>query len=192
MTYNDIQGWFNYEFLYDEVVRDLQDYSIIVEIGAWKGKSTSYLAQKIKESNKNIKLYVVDTWIGTGNEKQHKQLIEKLPKSLYETFIDNMKKMEVRDYLTPLRMDSVSASCLIDDNSVDFVFIDGDHSYEGVKADIEAWWPKLKEGGLIAGHDYGNAAGVVKAVNEKFLSDHLIVRKNVWQTIKPYGKTHLR
>ena len=68
-----------------------------------------------------------------------------------------------------------------EDCSMDFIYIDADHSYEGVKYDVNAWWPKVKMGGIIGGHDYNmgwearaphetptwrNAHGVVTAVNE--------------------------
>jgi hypothetical protein len=55
-----------------------------------------------------------------------------------------------------LRMDSVRAASSFDDKSLDFVYIDGDHSYEGAKRDILAWAPKVKSGGVLAGHDYYN------------------------------------
>ena len=64
-------------------------------------------------------------------------------------------------------------SDMFNDDSLDFVFVDGDHSYEGCKADIEAWWPKLKKGGIMSGDDYGHTYnpaegkyGVVEAVEE--------------------------
>jgi hypothetical protein len=53
------------------------------------------------------------------------------------------------------------------DGEVDFVYIDGDHGFDAVKADISAWWPKVKNGGILAGHDYcGMQAGVKSAVDE--------------------------
>jgi hypothetical protein len=56
------------------------------------------------------------------------------------------------------------------DGSLDFVFIDGDHSYDGVKLDISLWLPKVKPGGWIGGHDYDHPKlpGVSKAVDEAF------------------------
>ena len=58
----------------------------------------------------------------------------------------------------------------IADGSLDFVYIDGDHSYDSCKEDINMWLPKIKQGGIIAGHDYLEACfmGVVNAVNETF------------------------
>jgi hypothetical protein len=55
-----------------------------------------------------------------------------------------------------MRADSLVAAGQFDDRSLDFVYIDGDHSYAGCKADILAWAPKIKVGGVLAGHDYYN------------------------------------
>jgi len=51
-------------------------------------------------------------------------------------------------------MKSTEATTLYEDNSLDFVFIDGSHLYEDVLADLQAWFPKVKKGGHIAGHDF--------------------------------------
>jgi hypothetical protein len=55
-----------------------------------------------------------------------------------------------------IESDSIDAATLVEDGSLDLVFIDADHSYEGVRKDIEAWSPKVRKGGVIAGHDYGH------------------------------------
>ena len=65
-----------------------------------------------------------------------------------------------------MRMDSVEAAKRVEDGSLDFVFIDGDHSYDGCKRDIAAWTPKVKLGGWIGGHDYSERWGVKRAVDE--------------------------
>ena len=78
-----------------------------------------------------------------------------------------------------LRVPSNQAVRLIDDNSLDLVFIDADHHYDSVKEDIEIWYPKVKKGGIISGHDYymndginlKYNIGVKRAVNEYF--DHI-------------------
>ena len=60
---------------------------------------------------------------------------------------------------------SDEAKDMIPDNSLDYIFIDGDHSYEAVYKDIRNYYPKMKSGSIFAGHDY-NWEGVIKAVNE--------------------------
>jgi hypothetical protein len=51
--------------------------------------------------------------------------------------------------------DSAKSADLVPDNSLDWIYIDAGHSYEEVKADYEAWVPKVRKGGIISGHDYG-------------------------------------
>ena len=75
------------------------------------------------------------------------------------------------------------------DESVDLVFIDADHSEEWVRKDLTAWFPKVKQGGIVAGHDYGshNHPGVKIAVDE-FLAEHpqpvRLEANKVWWTIR--------
>lgn len=58
------------------------------------------------------------------------------------------------DKVTVLRMDSVAAAAKFSDKSLAFVYLDGDHSYDGFRRDLMAWWPKVQSGGILAGHDY--------------------------------------
>lgn len=69
-----------------------------------------------------------------------------------------------------VRMDTVEAAAMVPDRSLDFVWIDADHTYKGVKTDIAAWRPKIRPGGTMLGHDYNEKdfPGVIKAVNEAF------------------------
>ena len=61
---------------------------------------------------------------------------------------------------------SLEAASVLEKESLDFVFIDGDHSYRAVKDDLAAWEPLVKRGGLVAGHDFGSIDDVVWAVCE--------------------------
>lgn len=69
-----------------------------------------------------------------------------------------------------IRGDSLDAASTVEPGSLDFVFIDADHSYEGCRADIEAWLPALRPGGWMTGHDYRHPRfpGVTRAVDEAF------------------------
>ena len=175
------EDWFTYPDLYSSMVNQFSDGSHFVEIGSWKGRSSAYMAVEIKNSGKNIKFDCVDTWNGDSNHKDPNSVwydpILKETDGLYIEFLKNIKP--VKDLINPIRATSVSASRLYDDESLDFVFIDGDHSYESVKDDINHWLPKVKIGGVIAGHDYGSYVppngigpigldGVTRAVHESF------------------------
>lgn len=159
------EDWFTYAPLYKEMVETNSDGAHFVEVGSWKGRSASYMAVEIHNSNKKIKFDCVDTWKGSSDEEFH--MNDELVKSdkLYEEFIKNTNS--VAHIINPVRMASTEASKLYEDNSLNFVFIDACHTYECVKEDIIHWLPKVKNGGMLSGHDF-NSPDVQKAVVESF------------------------
>jgi hypothetical protein len=151
--YQNIEGWFSYDYIYKHVVETATDGELFVEVGSFKGKSSSFLAVEIINSGKKIQLDLVDTWAGStehqsGGECEVKEVVEG---TLYETFLNNMKPVE--GHYRAVRMPSLEAAKQYEDNSIDFIMIDGEHSYEAVKADIQAWLPKMKNGGVMTGDD---------------------------------------
>lgn len=159
------EEWFNYPDLYLEMVNKFPSGSKFVEIGCWKGQSSYFMCDNIVKSGKEIEFFCVDTWEGS------KEYIGKYDlNNLYNIFLNNMKLFE--SYYFPLKLDSISASKRFKDSSLDFVFIDAAHDYESVKADILAWLPKVKNNGILAGHDYypehPEYCGVYQAVHEIF------------------------
>lgn len=107
----------------------------MVEIGAWLGASAIVFAKVFNEVS------CVDHWCGDMNTPE-----------VFEGCKYNFEKYK---NINMIRKWSKDAAELFEDNSLDFVYIDGDHRPEFVKEDIELWWPKIKKGGIIAGHDYG-------------------------------------
>lgn len=156
--YYKIHGWFVQENLFTQMVLscdDVNEYHF-VEIGSWKGKSSTYMGVEILNSGKNIKFDCVDTWEGSEEHLNPKNVsyepLLKIPNGLYNEFLKNINP--VKSAINPIRMTSIDASKLYEDNSLDFVFIDGAHDYFNVRKDIEHWYPKVKSGGYIAGDDY--------------------------------------
>lgn len=156
--YYKIHGWFVQENLFTQMVlscNDVDEYHF-VEIGSLKGKSSTYMGVEIINSGKRIKFDCVDTWEGSKEhldpENVSYEPLLKVPNGLYNEFIKNIEP--VKSVINPIRMSSIEASKLYEDNSLDFVFIDGAHDYFNVKQDIEHWLPKVKSGGYIAGDDY--------------------------------------
>jgi len=168
--YQNIQGWFNYHKLYSFIIKELPYNSHMIEIGAWKGASTAYLTVEIINSEKNIKLDVVDTWKGSDDPSRG-NYINDLRDNNGDMLIAFIKNMEpVKHLINPIHLDSVEAAKLYDDKSLDFVFIDGNHDKYYVEADINAYLPKIKNSGWIGGHDYNHPAlpGVTEVVNNVF------------------------
>lgn len=119
------------------------------EIGSHTGRSASIIALKLKHSGGH--LTCVDHW-GWGNA--------------YEVFQYNMRRLNLS--VLQMKMSSLHAAERFSPQSLDFIFIDSSHEYEDTVAEIKAWLPKLRSGGLLCGHDYGHPdyPGVEQAVSE--------------------------
>lgn len=158
---DETEQWFTYPKLYTEMVNTFPSDSTFVEVGAFKGKSSSYMAVEIANSKKKIDFYVVDIWSYTvdhfGGEVD-----------VYDLYLKNTNP--VKKYIKPLKMNSVKASKQFADNSIDFLFLDAGHEYEDLFTDIDAWYSKVKPGGIVAGHDYypenPSWGGVYAAMND--------------------------
>jgi hypothetical protein len=196
--YKEIEGWFGYESHYDKAIQQILERHAgrciptaesnwnmrmcplnIVEIGAWLGRSSFYLVDKLNLLGGlgEMNIYIVDTWLGSKSEIDTHHAIAK-EVNLYVDFMRNMRKLH--GLFTPVRATSVEAATIFEDKTVDYVFIDAEHTYEAVKADIEAWLPKMSSIGIIAGHDYDSHwPGVIKAVHEKF-GNEVKVEGDVW------------
>lgn len=168
-------GGFNYGFIYKEMIDHFLS-GVFVEIGSWEGESAVFMAERIKESGKDIKFYTIDIF-----EPFYHSASKNIVHADYELFLKNIEPF--MDYIISIKGDSYDTAQMFEDNSIDFLFIDGDHSYEGVKRDILTWLPKMKEEGIIAGHDYDwGFPGVVKAVDEIFV--HKVIKSNSWMAIR--------
>ncbi len=176
---------FDFADIYDRAVAEVADGGVFVEVGSFLGRSTAYLADAVRRSGKSVTLYAVDTWEGaddiTGRMAGEMQQ-DGFP--LYERFVANVAACGLTRYVRPVRCDSVAAADRFADGSVDFVFIDADHSCEAVYADIAAWWPKVKPGGVIAGHDY-DERGVKTAVDAVFGPGHATSLRSWAYTMPP-------
>lgn len=175
----EIPGWSD-DILpyYEQIVQKIPNGSKILEMGVYDGRSALYMIEEIEKSKKDISFYCIDIAVCPHCLKGHDKL----------TFIQKSSEIAAKDF---------------QDQSLDLVFIDGNHSYESVKLDISSWFPKVKFGGIIAGHDYtengyeGFAAwmnckywfnpepGVVRAVDEFFGKDKVgHPTRTVWEIIK--------
>lgn len=96
----------------------------------------------------------------------------------YKKLLDISATPYYANRLKLMRMSTLDAAAQVSDQSLNFVFVDADHSYEGCKADILAWTPKIASGGMIAGHDY-NWGTVRRAVEDTGQVD-VLADDNVW------------
>jgi precorrin-6B methylase 2 len=120
----------------------------VADVGCWSGLSSVVLGLLGKQ--KNFKVKAIDWFKGspkTSLEAAAKEI------DVYEVCKANMRYFELLDVVEIIPEDSVTAASKFSDASFDFVFIDGNHQYLQVLRDIDAWWPKVKSGGVLSGHD---------------------------------------
>ena len=149
----------------------------IVEVGVWKGRSTHILAR-----NTPGIVWAVDHWMGTPADSDQNTLYPDAGEAAYREFKKNLRQQIAVRKVRVLRMASLEAAAHLHAKygaAFDFVFIDADHSYEAVRADILAYRPLVRRGGILAGHDYAPKwEGVRQAVDE--LLPKVSVTTTIW------------
>jgi len=153
-----------------------------VELGVFKGLN----AERMLDTLNIKKLHLVDIWI-TPECLKHQYNLEQF-------YLDVCEKFKNHSNVVIHRQDTLEVAKEFSDKSLDFVYVDADHTYLGCKCDILAWYPKIKKGGIICGHDYYCCEGVNKAVNDVFKYKEIItfdaigmydqVRYGEWLVIK--------
>lgn len=138
----------------------LPENPVTCECGVAEGNFTQYILQAWNPSFH----YLVDYWgtLQTTGDGAFNQLWHNMN---YHTTLWKIHHYEHKTKV--LRGVTWQMSQKVADESLDIVYLDAGHSYDAVKQDLEAWYPKVKPGGVIAGHDFVNPAyGVLQAVNE--------------------------
>jgi predicted O-methyltransferase YrrM len=143
----DQHGWFGNADQLSNCFKERQ-ISKVIEIGAWLGASTRFLATSTPA---NGKVYAVDTWNGSPQETLHMQ-DPRLP-YLYQLFLSNVKQAQLTHKIVPIRMNSLEAAKALNVKA-DLIYIDAAHDTESVYQDIIAWYPHLEEGGIMCGDDW--------------------------------------
>jgi len=163
---NTIMGFFSAEeagLLYDTALRS--GGMMMAECGSYQGKSTSVLGAAAKITGGRV--YAVDFWENSGVYGSD------WPKSNALTFSQNMQRAGVLEQVYPLRLRTPAAAPVFRDGVLDLFFHDAGHTEAEITEDLNAWLPKLRSGGWLLVHDYGNTAQgwdqVIPAM-QKFLS----------------------
>lgn len=147
---------FDFQKWYDTVARLLPNDCKIVEVGVSSGASAIYLAEAILNLGKRIDTFY---WVDSMAYGKYNQM-----KEIYQHII----KSDLGNYVDVIPLDSVKASKLFNGNSLDFVYLDSSHTYSDTKKEIRNWYSKIKDDGILSGHDMTSEEnpGVAKAVRE--------------------------
>lgn len=162
-----------------ETARALPGPAVWAELGSWQGRSATAVAAALPPHSL---LQLVDNFTGpTTREKPTKAHVQKQ----LEVSMDAMR------LLSPTLTVNLSVGFSADiakaftDGTFDVVFIDGDHAYPAVVADITAWLPKLTRTGMLCGHDFTNKCGVEPAVRELCPGFAQVPETSLWYWRRP-------
>jgi hypothetical protein len=147
----------------------------VAEIGSYAGESTMILAGKFDKA----KIFAIDPW-GSGYCCDKGELsYNEEPKAVESRFDKNT--VSIKDRLTKFRGKSTDAVAQIADGSLDVVYIDGCHEYACVVDDIKVWLPKVRPGGVLCGHDYGeHCTDVMRAVDDALGKPEKVFQDSSW------------
>lgn len=176
----DPQGWRSeHRFLTEALDARRQDDgrpALVVEIGAWKGMSALFMAEHLERAGIAGTVVCVDTWLGAvdhwADPALHDELcVEGGYPALYRKFLANVLARGLGHRIVPLPLDSTNAAALFALRGLEagVIHLDAGHEEASVRADLEAWWPRLAPGGWLVADDYdpsgGRFPGVQRAVD---------------------------
>jgi predicted O-methyltransferase YrrM len=159
-----------------DLIKELGDNSekTMIEIGSFVGESTVLFAKSFK------KVIAVDPFLADYDPADPTSYSFEF-KNVKETYLDRTSDHQNIDTIVST---SDAAVDYLKGPKYDFIYLDGLHTYEGVKTDIINYLPLVKEGGVIGGHDYTDQhehlVGVYKAVNEMFGAPDKVFKDNSW------------
>jgi cephalosporin hydroxylase len=169
--WHNITGFFDYKETYDNIIEHLacpDEGGLLIECGCLLGRSLCYLGERVKESGKPWNVIGIDNCLGLNQSINNNRLIS-------IELISNVYNCGLQDIVSILVYDSIRAASLFPNNSISFLFLDTQHTYNHLSQEIKAWLPKIKINGIIAGDDVGTSTekddervwpGVKKAVDE--------------------------
>lgn len=193
-TWRDVPGYFDFADLYSQAVVKAPDRGArFVEMGILFGRSTMFMADAIRASGKQIAFDAIDCCVlgWNGWQEDFLRLASKMPEehaAVARLAIGSSQTVQgvVAFFLKHAGLDSYANirnrkaqvfASHYQDESLDFVFVDTSHTYEDTRGIISMYLPKVKKGGVLAGHDYSSAyPGVVKAVGELLGSVEIVGR----------------
>ena len=152
------------------VATEFKPIPLIVEVGSYAGVSSDLFARYCKE------LVCVDIWNFKDGQGMGADIVE-------QAYNDFMEVTKAHGNIDVFIQHSVEAAKEFDNDSIDLVYIDAKHDYIEVQQDIRAWFPKVKPGGYLSGHDI-HMDGVRQAVEEAFGTNYITYKDTSWITQK--------
>jgi predicted O-methyltransferase YrrM len=155
------QGWGSTHPYFKKYIEQLKP-NLIVEIGTWLGGSAIHMGHLLREAGLNDSCIVcVDTWLGSADHylapefRGTLKLVNGRP-TFYDDFMRNVAEAGLQDLILPFSIASTGAAEVLRASSIspDLVYLDGDHTSRGFRADLDLYWERLRPGGCLIGDDF--------------------------------------
>lgn len=166
----DVQGWGSDAPIFRELIEQLRP-RLIVEVGSWKGASALHMAAVCDALDLETRILCVDTWLGAyefigATSERDLQTLHGYPRVYYQ-FLANVVRSGQQRRIIPFPQTSLIAARYLWHHQIraDLIYIDGSHDEQDVAADIHAYWPLLRKGGVLFGDDYDSFEEVRQAVS---------------------------
>jgi hypothetical protein len=192
----DLQGWNSQHDVFREILN--QGVSIILDVGVWKGGSTIFFAELLKQHEIPGVVIAIDTFLGSPEHwNRASDMFSLIVRRhgmplLYEQFLTNVVRRGVQKYVVPLPQTSDAAAVILKRLGIrpGLVHIDASHEYESVLRDARTYWDILAPDGFLVGDDYVPMwDGVIGAANDfaKEVGVALVQTYPKWVLRKPAG-----
>ncbi|BCW88356.1 hypothetical protein sos41_14950 [Alphaproteobacteria bacterium SO-S41] len=179
----DLQGW-GHDHDAFELMFSLLDIKVFLEVGTWKGMTSIRVAKEMIKRGIEGAIFCVDTWLGGEEHFGYRDMrrLAGYPR-LYDQFLSNCVHEGVAPLIVPVPTTSHIGSVVLAREGIkaDVIYVDASHEYADVLADLNDYFPLLKEGGLFIGDDYhASWPGVIRAARE--FADKNDLRIYIWAT----------
>lgn len=169
--YNDIPGLVDHitrEEMVDYGAQNLQDQDIAIELGCFLGSTITRLAQQIKDRGISVRVFAIDNW-EFENISDESFAWSKIDRQddYYDKFQANLSDLDLVSDIATIRSDTTLAAKQFEDGSVNYLFMDAAHGYQGVRDELKDWLPKMHERCLMFIHDFSTAC-IANAVKDEF------------------------
>lgn len=175
---DQLDGWNSYAPIFKALIERVKP-RVIIEVGSWVGASAIHMAKLAPDA----RIWCVDTFEGS---REHQS--SELPRfadgksALFMQFSANVLAAQLQDRVIPVVSRSVDAVSLLAENGIvaDLIYIDGSHEYPDVVADLAAYWPLLRPGGIMFGDDWIEWHATVGRAVSEFPHAKAVVDGNHW------------
>jgi cephalosporin hydroxylase len=189
----EMYGWYYDHPAFQQIISQLKPTKII-EVGSLYGASAIHMAKLTKELGLDAEILCIDTFLGAPEYWEEATMPQlKLrcgfPR-FYEQFMVNVIKSGQQDVITPFPLVSTLAAQVLRSQkiSADLIYVDAAHTYREALADIQAFWPLVRPGGVMFGDDFDVTwPGVVRAVHEWTEEEGLNLGRSTAMASTPTG-----